>query len=275
MNLEDFKRWHWMVIGTLLGLTVGYLQTAVGFDPLSAPTRALEQPIFEAELHQQVLGAPTIKDVTLYPNGSLIMVKFQRLMRSTDGRTYVYGQWQMTPPVPYQPSTGPNRDRGLHYTVADYLAELHANDTSIRYGFAWWATKPMTVFLWTAGGLILIGGIWPTVVNLLIGAGFGRAKPADDAYDLSRFQREADLLPAPAPVVDEQMLRLRELEEELAKNAQTATCEQAPNAAAPAPKPLVAQPLEPLPPVAQEEKDYAGEFYPVARSTHKNTPDEE
>jgi hypothetical protein len=181
----------------------------------------------------------------------------------------------MTPPVPYQPSTGPNRDRGPHYTVANYLAEARAKDGSVHYRFAWWATRPMTVFLWTAGGCILIGGIWPTVVNLLIGAGFGRAKPADDAYDLSRFQSEADLTPTAAPAVDELMLRLRELEEELLKNAKTSESAPAVVATPATPKPLVGQPLQPLPPVDEEEKDFAGEFYPVARSTKKNAPDAE
>ncbi len=274
MGIESLKRWHWIVIGALLGLTVGYSQTVVGFDPLRAEPRALAQQLFEEELHQRVNGRPKLKNVTLYPDGSLLLVKLQRLMLADDGRTFVYGQWQMTPPVPYRPATMPPRDNAPNYTVANFLADVAGKDPSISYRFAWWATKPMTILLWTVGGLVVVGGIWPFVVNLLIGAGFGRPRPAEDEYDLSRFQSEADLNPAAVPN-DEDGLKLKALEEELSKNLEGGAFEQAPGAASPAPPmTLASEPLQPAAPVAEEDKDFAGEFYPVAHGAKKKPPAE-
>ena len=271
MSIDDFKWWHWIAISVVLGLTVGYLQTVVGFNPLRAERRALDQRVFENELHKKVQGKPTLKDIRLYPDGPLLLLKFQRLAPSSDGLTFVYGEWQMTPPVPYRPRTDEPHDRGPTYTVMNYLADTARKDPSISYRYAWWATKPMTVLLWTAGSMVMIGGIWPVVVNLLIGAGFGRRATAEVDYDLSRFQSEKDLIPATVPN-DDDVSKLRELEEEMLKNLQKNAEVPLVVAAVPV-APIKALDSNPLPamatPTAEDDREFTGQFYPVTHGAKK------
>ena len=58
----------------------------------------------------------------------------------------------------------------------------------VTYQFAWWEVPKYQYAIWTAGCLVVIGGIWPTIINLLIGAGLGPKKKEED-YDLNRFGR--------------------------------------------------------------------------------------
>jgi prepilin-type N-terminal cleavage/methylation domain-containing protein/prepilin-type processing-associated H-X9-DG protein len=147
--------------------------------------------------------------------------------------------------------------------VADYLAEAARQHGHVTFRRAWWATPAAHFTLWTGGAVALIGGVWPGVLGLLVGAGYGRHRPEDD-YDLSRFKPEAVARPAAPGAVDE--ARIRELEEELVEGLSSGA---APGPAAPKAAPTAPRPLPP--PAAPEasfesapaEHDYHGEFYPV------------
>src|SRR5207244_2481957 len=60
------------------------------------------------------------------------------------------------------------------YSIRDYLAEVKERFPDVQYRYAWW-TQPKAQFgLWMGGAVLLIGGVWPSLVNLMIGAGLGR-----------------------------------------------------------------------------------------------------
>jgi hypothetical protein len=80
----------------------------------------------------------------------------------------------------------------------------------VSYTDAWWRTYPAAT--WVGGSVLLIGVVWPTVINLLA---FGRlTRPREEkGIDLSKVKNPA--APAPAGPSAEDLEHLHELEAEL------------------------------------------------------------
>src|SRR5262249_34401132 len=74
-------------------------------------------------------------------------------------------------PSPFTPDPGSNGTAAFP-TVLDYLRSLEPTGVSFRYAWWWPLTSPIS--LWLVGSLILIGGIWPTVINLVTFGPFTR-----------------------------------------------------------------------------------------------------
>jgi len=80
-------------------------------------------------------------------------------------------------------------------SVLDYLADLRATrGVAYRYAWWWWAAEPL--FLWTFGSLVLIGGLWPTLVNLLAYGSFLRP-PGAETISLRNIRLRRKARPAP------------------------------------------------------------------------------
>ena len=52
-------------------------------------------------------------------------------------------------------------------TVTDYL-DLLGEYAAVEYQYAWSDVRWVAMLCWAAGGVVLIGGIWPTIINLLV-----------------------------------------------------------------------------------------------------------
>jgi hypothetical protein len=154
---------------------------------------------------------------------------------------------------------------------ADVLAYLQAlkQAQGVQYAYAtwWWATRPM--FIWTVGGFLFIGIVWPTIVNLLVYGTFFR--PAEAKGDPLRSAKPAPTVPAQKPTISSADAQaLRDLELELEANLETSA--SPPSAASP-PRPAVRElatvPLQPVAaPAPQKKKDFGadqGDFYPTER----------
>jgi hypothetical protein len=223
-------------------------------------------------------GHPFLANIVVYPSTGVDLVKFERRLRGANPREIRYQQWQITLRRPFRPlergrrgvvrpSEAPRPD----YSVRDYLTDVAKEHKHVSFRYAWWKEPKATLALWTMGGLVLVGGVWPTVVNLLVGAGFGRRREKDPEYDLDRFQGEPEVVkPAPPATVGMED-HLRELEEELAQNLKAGVA----TTAAPQPEQPVAKltgeklQVEATPEV-EEHKEYKGDFYPVVRKVeHK------
>jgi hypothetical protein len=162
------------------------------------------------------------------------------------------------------------------YTIVDFLADARRQNAALNYSYvALW--EPRWAYLaWTAGSLVLIGGLWPTLIRLMIGAGFARAEP-DPAYDLSRFKggNEKAAAKEQTSAVDE--ARVRELAEELERklSADASARQGSPQEALPElepVRPLLLAPAE-VPAGGEkppENKEYGGEYYPVVRKVEKH-----
>jgi prepilin-type N-terminal cleavage/methylation domain-containing protein/prepilin-type processing-associated H-X9-DG protein len=269
MNLESLKRWHWALLGLFAGLAL-----ALAFS-LSGESVASDSGLSRQEFERELLmttppprSEPVLSDIVVEPasrdfSGRKVqVVRFQRLMSWQDPingerldarRADLY-----VAPVPY------NGTRG----ILSYLATATQSDPHISYRFAWEKIPLAWYALWGGGGLVIGGIIWPAMLALLIGAGFGRKEKIDD-YDLSRFKREADKAKKPntvSPEAEAQLAKVIEgLEEQNAASAVDAPID------APEGKPAIrkleeppASP-EPAPLSVDDLRRYQGEFYPVAR----------
>jgi hypothetical protein len=404
MELSDLRRWHWIVIGALLGLIIGYSLNAIGPDAMETGAQAAKtsQTTFESELIQDPAvgpgGAPLpiIRNITVYPDGPINLIKMQRLVlvdpNKPNSIERKYQQWFYEAHRPYSPmdwrlrtdvrvkpgfppdgyqmdenwrdslqpgatscdpgsdgaqlflsiakgncdlvmqlddgkqasdltvkfndhplvpfTVDPTDSRFVHttipadyfgannaralwiarkdnpvhihqihiynptYTVLDYLNAMAATHPDIHYRYAWWMEPKAVLWLSVGGCVLVIGIIWPTVLNLLVGAGFG-PPPREKGVSLRNLKATPVSVPMASGPTEEDMESLAQMEEDLIKDLESTATEQVGAGAAPTgPAPvrvLNAKAAEP-PPLASVKKDdkpksFAGEFYPVARKT--------
>jgi hypothetical protein len=308
MQIEDLKRWHWALVGLVAGLVFAFTwqdhdvvgnktyemaeikQVMFEKDALSK-SRDSEQPIL-----QNVKVEPPVRD---YMNRPVQIVIGQRLrFNQKDQKDYLVPFYYYAA-IPYKPRIDVPGAAPLKpdATVQDYLLEAKGVNKALSFRYAWEYESHWFTALWAIGGVVVVGGIWPSVLQILLGAGLGRppksaAEKENEDY-LSRFGKgprdPKPVLAAKGPTEADKD-RLDEmntaLESQLAAAGVFATA-GAPAAsqtsddtpAAPAIVALNAGPTEPS--VAAEAAHHqeteeerrkrfaAGDFYPVARGTKK------
>ena len=171
--------------------------------------------------------------------------------------------------IPFDPrGVTPPHDR---YTIRDHLDQLAAQNAAVQFKYAWWREPAKAYALWMTLGVLAIGGIWPTLINLMIGAGLARQREAKFDYDLDRFKSEqATEDDKRKGMTQAELDHLRALEAELEAKLKASGAGHFAGNSSDAPEPvkhLSSGPIEPANIASQveEEKDYKGEFYPVAR----------
>jgi hypothetical protein len=317
MNVQDLKRWHWIVIGLVVGLVVAYARAQMQAPPQFTVRHGLTVERF-AELARQAArtppgetAQPPLLNLEIYPPiDGKNYVTGQYLHRVRAGRPE-YREFELNAPIPFivpkpresgglagmlerfrvdaeaggaaEPSAA-NAAPAPDFTVRDYLA---ATAPDLPYSYHWWRQPSYASAAWIVGAVLVIGGVWPVVLNLMIGAGLAPRPAPEPAYDLDRFSREPEPAPAPASEVTEQDLaKLKALEAELERNLTAsggtsppdsippADAGNAPPAGAP-PRPLNAGPLEATPDLDRpgEPREYRGEYYPVAHPAHRKKDD--
>ncbi len=135
----------------------------------------------------------------------------------------------------------------------------------------------MAYLIYGGGGFVVIGLIWPTILNFLVGAGFGRGKSDQKEVDLAKYKSKPEPKKEKATVTEDDMDQLKRLEAELEASLAKGASESAPasagaaTAVAAAPiKKLTATAVEPpkVDPKAVPHKDRdfgadQGDFYPT------------
>ena len=179
------------------------------------------------------------------------------------------GQWQANwvpycfiADVPYRPLSSLDKPTDPNSTVMTYLDSLKASH-GVSYTYAWWQHPRFSPALWFGGSVVLIGVVWPTLLNLLL---FGSILRPREEKGLSL--RNVTAPPATAQQQqgsDENAIgqMTAALEAQLHSSAGTpAQSADAPKAV-PAVGNMSGEPLAPGAPVAKEPKEYGGEFYPT------------
>lgn len=284
MGIENFKRWHWAIIGLIAGLAMAYMRTAVVTpDETSTYRRGISSFEFASDLNRPKTsnGYDWLTDITVYPpveNKNYVTAKMLEIQADGQG---MYRLVKMDADVPFKVARF-SEPKTSSYSIRDYLADIQKKNPDLKFTYAWWAAPAAQYALWTIGGLLVIGGIWPTVVSLMIGAGLGRKKTEEEEYDLDRFGKtpEPAVAAARPAVTAEAHEQLQDYQETLEKNLANAGMQMtadAPVAASASSsgevKKLTGGPVESATPVgtAEDPKDYAGEYYPVAKpATHKD-----
>ena len=291
MGIEDFKRWHWIAIGLVIGTILWYAHI---YDITSGQRRGPDESesarrgispaefIYDLQRPKTPKGNPWITKLTIYPpvevkgqDGKVSSKSYATMLKLdvTGNTTGKYNPYQLIADVPFKMAGSAPAPRA-DFTIRDYIDQLRKNHSEITYRYAWWNLPTAAAAIWGGGAVLLIGGIWPTLVSLMIGAGLGRKKDQESEYDLDRFKggTEAAAKSASKAPTAEDHRKLRELQEKLEKNlaAGAAAADQPSNAApaqAAAVRKLEGGPLE-LATASKEPEEaheYKGEYYPVAR----------
>ncbi|MGH7214961.1 MAG: hypothetical protein ACREIT_09375 [Tepidisphaeraceae bacterium] len=280
MRVEDFKRWHWVIVGLLAGAGVAYVW--VSTEPVGSAFKT-SQPNFETYLVQRrdtKEKDPHIKDIVVYPpedtvNGEVrSLVLFHALTPSSDKKGWVYRPQVFYAKVPYHPliNPPPGAAQDRNYTIQKYLAEVRKQHPHVSFHYAWYRTPQWMYGLWITGSVVVIGGVWPTVLGLLAGAGFGRP-PREKEYDLDRFGKaEPDPAKAVATIPADASDKLNQLNDEIEKSLGLEATAPAPVDEDQSKHPVKQLSSKPLDPSATPDADpdgenieYKGEFYPTAR----------
>jgi hypothetical protein len=178
----------------------------------------------------------------------------------------------------------PHNPDGQSGSVRDWLTEAASAYPWVQYKYAWWRDPRYTNYVWMAPTFVIVGVIWPILLAVMSKAGLGGSKLAMQQYDLSRFGTKK---PKPKPAAaaaskgdmsDAGREQLAAMNQSLMSELTDVAGEEgkAPPAVAsdkPAAKEFVVAPSESKPPVPlqkpEEERDFSGEFYPVAHPKTK------
>ena len=209
------------------------------------------------------------------------VVTYTKRMNDRARKTTVAVNHWFVAEIPFVPPGQRPQGVAPNFTVADQLKEVQKRNPQLAYKTGWWTTRPATFAIWTMGSVLVIGGLWPTLLNVIVGAGYGHPRRAGrkldaDAEYLARFKGDGNAQAAKAskPAVSaEEHERLRAMTEQLESKLGGFGNVSAPEAQAggeaktdsPVRK-LDGGPLE-LAPVAgngdDDEIEVKGEYYPV------------
>jgi len=267
MGIEDLKRWHWALIGIVLGAVLGGARLMLPPDEVDSADTRISAETFVYGLGQSTGGQanlPLFRKIKVYPTqNELDYVTAEQLMPIPGTRKYQYKAISFH-------GTRPFRAGGASTpSVRDFIERAQKRHSEISYTYAWWADPKFVWITWIGGGVLIIGGIWPTLLNFMIGAGWGRQKKVKETFDLSRFKGEESKSDEKKAVTQQDIDQLRALEAQLEENLKPTGAGHAATELEQTEAPvrqLTGGPLESASLAKEEEEhDYKGEFYPVAR----------
>jgi len=211
MAIEDLKRWQWCIVGCVVGAAVGAASLATL--PREKPgTETVGPRVFEEQLRDGIDPSRQrvykVENVQLHPPSSMpvpgerdVETPFVTydvlLVRKDNPKLAERFHRNMILEI------RTTRDKSMAgkldgMSMKDYLDKVNAaigkldkkrfpHAQTVDYKFQWIETPKGAYPTFTLGGLVLIGLIWPTVVQLLAGNGFGRPK-SDEEFALSRYK---------------------------------------------------------------------------------------
>jgi hypothetical protein len=271
MHLQDLKRWHWVVIAIPIGIVLSFAWTSM------EPTvpRHIGQETFEWQLRAAPIeGNPWLDHLVVHPpREGVMVVTGEELVLRPNEKVADYKPFAFNALTPYQPlapqrrNAPPPPQADPNETVLTYLTKLAAKNPQIQFRYAWEQQPAVVYALWTGGAIALIGGVWPTLLGLLVGAGWGHVDDEADDYDLSRFGGGKESATGSAIGLSAQ--HFKEVEAELEKNLQgfgSASSAAMSDVPPPELRKLEGGPVEATPlPNDDPNREYQGEFYPVVK----------
>ena len=214
MHIEDLKRWHWAIVAVFIGLALSWVWSSVEWDE-NLPTIGQRDFELGLQIGQDKIGG--LLDVTVMPP---IEGKY-KVTASRIGSSQTAGVG-LARPVAFMADTpykaGLWRGDGDSFAnVLVYLKKLKETDANVKFSYAWYRETWAIYTLWTTASVLLIGGVWPSVISLMVGAGLGLQKQdKGPEYDLDRFKREPEKAKAgKAEPTAADLDHLRQLETEL------------------------------------------------------------
>jgi hypothetical protein len=280
MHVQDLKRWHWVLISLVVGLLLSFAWSQMEDETLPS----ISQHDFETGLGYR----PDAQG--RYTAGAFIRA---RVLPAKDGKNMVMGL-QVRPTavagkgdarpvvyvadIPYKAGLWRGQMDEEYPNVRAYLEKTKKDNPDLGWHYAWWREKWAVYVLWTSASLLLIGGVWPSVVSLMVGAGLGfQSEDAGPEYDLSRFKSEAEKQAGAKGPTAADLQHLHDLEDELEKKLAAERAGMPMPDTQPGQQPAAAKKLDGGPLEAAstgkpaEEHEYTGEFYPVDHGAKKKS----
>ena len=286
MRIERIRRWQWILISLVVGWILGQLQQLPREDWRSAYGQNMTQRDFERGLQREYNGVRHFRDLVVYPDRIQLPGGISKPIHIVAG-LYLDGgppvkdgneraDWRprcFVAEVPYKPLGPSTQPADPQLSVVDYLKSLKGTGVSFRY--AWWRDPVWAVRLWTAASLVVIGGIWPTLVNLMVYGSIWRPRESK-GVDLSRVKpTTTESAPKPS-ITAEDLAETERLDAQM--EAQLAASPSEPVSSAnvqsqpPPTRELNAAPLVPAAPETEKDpKDFGqgkDDFYPTELKTH-------
>jgi len=208
MGIAKVRRWQWMVISLVVGYGLATVQQLGGNVGLTGyPQGMSDQRQFETGLVTLYEGIPHFRDIVVYPEEIDVGRGPKKLVHVVVGYYYdarrnpkgseraVWHPRAFVADVPYQPveDWGKPVNRGL--TVLDHLERLH-RQRGLSYRYAWWRAPRWRTAVACGGSFLVLGLIWPTIINLLAFGSFFR--PAEEKGPSLREAFVAAAAPPPA-----------------------------------------------------------------------------
>lgn len=273
MQLRNVRRWQWIVIGVAAGAMFGAIRQNPPED-LSRYERVITgRREFENALIAEFQGVRRFTKLTVYPGrfddgggaGRAVHIVagsyFDGQVENIDGNACAV--WRRACFVAERPYEGVE-DKRVHATVMAFLDTLSSGGS--RYAYAWWREPLWAIVLWATAGMVAVGLIWPTIINLLAFGSIFRPRE-EKGFDLGKAPATAP--PRPADPTSEDMEKLARLdaqmESKLASDAARVPEPEAPPAA-PVRQLLATKLDESASPDGADEKSFGqdkDDFYPT------------
>jgi hypothetical protein len=301
MRIEDLKRWHWCIVGLAVGAAFAFIRLAML--PKEEPGLERVAPnVFEAQV---VYGGDPVSRRVVYAIENIRIHPATEMPLPGERTAYAeylsydvllvkrenHKQADRVPRQMIMAMANPN-DKSIagnlkSLSLREYLDKLneaiakldpkrYPKAAPFTYRVAWIETPKAAYSIYTTGGFIVIGIIWPTLLHFLVIAGYGRPRSAkDDEFDLASYKsKNTGAAKAKPGVTQDQIDQLDQLEAELeAKLREGAADSPAPapqTAPVAAPIPILsAGPMEApkeTPETAGQRKGYGadqGDYYPT------------
>jgi hypothetical protein len=279
-----------MLISLLIGAVLAYSQRYDGTDA-GYRTIGVAMLVNKLDAPPAEKGQRQLADVTIYPvftqmvdnkPKSTVYVTGNELV-PVNGKPGVgmYRPFQQVTDVPFKLTDG--QAPSPNYTFLDYVKERQKDNPEIKYRLAWWAMPGANYAVWMGGAFLFIGILFPTFINVMIGAGYmpppkPKEKPQPKpVYTHSGPEEEIEGLvkAKKGPMTAAEQQQLEELTAKLQQNVggasvATGVAGSTTNTSTAPVKKLDTKPLEEVKTLEQPKEDveWGGEFYPVAHAKH-------
>jgi hypothetical protein len=287
MSMQNVKRWQWILMSLIIGAGFGYIAHLPTADWRSAFGNTISQQEFEEGLVREQSGLKWFRNVVVYPESiedgnkqlKLLIVSGEyfdgRLQDQNGTRVAVWNPRCFIAEGAYMPIT-PNARSKDTGTVIDYLRSVKG----ASFAYAWWRDPAWAIGLWTAGSFVVIGLIWPTLINLIAFGSLSRPKD-EKGIDLSKVSLGTSRPVSPKEIDLEAAAKMAaELEGKLGVDVTVPPAQQKVEKEKPATPVLTAGALEST--MSEQErlaKEFGKErddFYPTERHAHpKGDPKKE
>jgi hypothetical protein len=272
--IRNIKRWQWIAVSLIVGLTLGYFQQLPSEDWQKKFGGTITQSQFEQSLTREQSGLRWFRDIVVYPES--IEIAGKNVPVTIVSGNYFNGKLELQDGKPaavwrprcyivegaYQPLAPAADAKATSQTVLAYLKGVK----DVHFTYAWWRDPNWGMTMWTVGSFVLIGLIWPTVINLIVFGSIMRPKE-ERGIDLSKAASQNPQ--AGTRVTDADLAAVAqmggELEAKLAAGAGVSGSGPQQPADSTA-RPLTAAALEATAEQAHEKKDFGrdkGDFYPT------------